>query len=191
MSKDNETLSQIGGLYLLYKFRWIILLAILLICMNNDISKEYQEHGYSGMFDDVKYDEWTGEMIDKNKINSYKYIQPTKYFTNSKGDHILVLYLEGQLEEYRKIQGQKAYINQENHDKVNHICDELFNKYFEIKYTIESSEGSSSLYRVHLKDFEIGGKKIADEDFGATSHLRHLLHKLFKDRYLKESEINK
>ena len=73
MSKNDDILSQIGGMYILYKLRWVILIGIIIFgvvifFVNGDLDNEYQQYGYNGFSDNIKYDEWTDEIIPKNKI---------------------------------------------------------------------------------------------------------------------------
>ena len=75
MSKNDDILSQIGGMYILYKLRWVILIGIIIFgvvifFVNGDLDNEYQQYGYNGFSDNIKYDEWTDEIIPKNKIET-------------------------------------------------------------------------------------------------------------------------
>ena len=75
MSKSNDILSSIGGIYILYKLRWVILVGIIvfgviIFSVKGDLDKEYQQYGYTGFSDKIEYDEWTHEIIPKNGIFS-------------------------------------------------------------------------------------------------------------------------
>ena len=46
MSKNNDILSQIGGMYILYKLRWVIIIGIIILTIivfsvKGDLDKEY------------------------------------------------------------------------------------------------------------------------------------------------------
>ena len=63
MSKNDDILSQIGGMYISYKLRWVILIGIIIFgvvifFVNGDLDNEYQQYGYNGFSDNIKYDEW-------------------------------------------------------------------------------------------------------------------------------------
>ena len=66
MSKSDDALSQIGGIYILYKLRWLILIGIIIfviiiLSVKGDLDNEYQQYGYTGFSDNIKYDEWTAK----------------------------------------------------------------------------------------------------------------------------------
>ena len=89
MSKGNDILSSIGGMYILYKLRWIIfigiiVLAIIVFSVKGDLDKEYQQYGYTGFSDNIKYDEWTDEVIPKDEIQTYN--NDNKWITKSNGE---------------------------------------------------------------------------------------------------------
>ena len=91
MGKGNNLINQIGNIFLVYKFRWIILIllifvAIMMYDITKDLNKERIEKGYTGFFDNVKYDEWTDEIIPKDEIHSYN--NDNKYIVNKKSEKI-------------------------------------------------------------------------------------------------------
>ena len=76
MSKKNDLLSTLTLGWFVSQFWWVILFVIIafviiLISETRDIGKEYQKYGYSGYWDNIKYDEWTGEIIPKAEIETY------------------------------------------------------------------------------------------------------------------------
>ena len=110
MSKGNNILSSIGGIYILYKLRWVILVGIILFGVitfsaKGDLDKEYQQYGYTGFSDNIKYDEWTNEIIPKNEIGTYN--NDNKYITKNNGDKVYFADIKEQLNEYEKLQGNK------------------------------------------------------------------------------------
>ena len=103
MSKNDDILSQIGGMYILYKLRWVILIGIIIFgvvifFVNGDLDNEYQQYGYNGFSDNIKYDEWTDEIIPKNKIETYN--NDNKYITKSNGDKVYFADIKQQLTAY-------------------------------------------------------------------------------------------
>ena len=61
MSKNNDFLSQIGEIFILYKLRWVILFGIIVLIaifliVSPQVDKEYQQYGYTGLSDNIKYD---------------------------------------------------------------------------------------------------------------------------------------
>ena len=53
-------------MYIVYKLRWIILIGIIILAViifpvKGELDSEYQQYGYTGFNDNIKYDEWTDE----------------------------------------------------------------------------------------------------------------------------------
>lgn len=137
MSKSNDILSLIGGIYILYKLRWVILIGIIVFgviafSVKGDLDKEYQQYGYTGFSDNIKYDEWTHEIIPKNEIETYN--NDNKYITKSSGEKVYFADIKKQLNAYEKLQANKIYISPEKVDQVRSICNKLFSDYFELEY---------------------------------------------------------
>ena len=89
MYKNNDFFSQLGEVWIIYKLRWlivigIIIFVILFFIIDHYMNKEYQQYGYTSWTENIKYDEWTGEIIPKAEINTHTSM--SKYITNSKGN---------------------------------------------------------------------------------------------------------
>lgn len=51
-----------------------------------NLDREYQQYGYTGFTDNIKYDEWTHKVIPKNEIGTYN--NNNKYITKSNGEKV-------------------------------------------------------------------------------------------------------
>ena len=83
MSKNNDVLSQLGSAWIIYKLRWLIIIGLIIFVaiffvINHDMNEEYQKYGYSSWTDNIKYDEWTGEIIPKSEKNTKKLLKIKK-----------------------------------------------------------------------------------------------------------------
>ncbi len=190
MSKNKSLFSDLGTAYIIYKLRWLIIIGIILFgsiffFMNRDIDNDYKKYGYTGMLDNIKYDEWTGEIIPKNEISTYT--SSNKYITNSKGNKITVAQLEDLIKQYGEIQGSYASFSDEKKDSLDSICNTLLREYLDLNYEIiPFGEKNSHNYR-----FQIRGEY---EDnyyswISSPSDLRGLVKEVFKDRYEKENNL--
>lgn len=192
MSKDNNILSQLGGAWIIYKLRWlivtgIILFVVIFFIIDHDMNKEYQKYGYSSWTENIKYDEWTGEIIPKDEINTYT--SNSKYITNSKGNIITVAQIEELVEKYGEIQGSYMSFNESKKDSLDNICNTLLREYLDLNYEIKPfGETNSHNYR-----FQIIGDYSENyySDFSTPSDLRSLTKEVFKDKYNKQKEMNK
>ncbi len=188
MSKSNDIFSQLGGAYIIYKLRWILIIVIVLFgviffAVNNDMDKEYQQYGYTGWSDNIKYDEWTDEIIPKAEINTYT--SDSKYITNSKGEKITVAQIEELVKQYGEIQGSYMSFNENKKDSLDNICNTLLREYLDLKYEIKPfGEANSHSYRFHIVgDYEDSYYS----DFSTPSDLRSLSKEIFKDKYKKQN----
>lgn len=132
MSKNKSTLSQLGEMDIVYKLRWFILIGIIIfvsiiIIVKTNMDNEYQKYGYTGFSDNIKYDEWTNEIIPKNEIQTYN--NDMKYITKSNGEKVYFADIKAQLNAYEKLQENYASINQENLEQVKNICDTIIISY--------------------------------------------------------------
>ena len=190
MSKSNDLFSQLGEAWIIYKLRWLIVIGIILfivifVVINHDMNKEYQQYGYSSWTDNIKYDEWTGEIIPKAEINTHTSM--SKYITNSKGNRITVIQIEELVKQYGEIQGSYASFNESKKDSLNNICNTLLREYLDLNYEIRPfGELSSHNYRFQIVgDYE----RNYYSDFSTPSDLRSLTKEVFKDKYEKENNI--
>ena len=165
---NKSFLEQIGEIFLLYKLRWIILIGIILVgiiifSLSKSMDKKYQQYGYSGFFDNIKYDEWTDEVIPKDKINSstIKY----KSITTQDGSIVSEKELEYYVEEYRKVQDSYGYLTEERKSQVESLINMLFGLMFKIDYSFEKTSTNTS-YTIHLKNFDANGIYYDDMKLG-------------------------
>ena len=191
MSKGNDILSSIGGIYILYKLRWIIfigiiVLAIIVFSVKGDLDKEYQQYGYTGFSDNIKYDEWTDEVIPKNEISTYN--NNSKYITKSNGEKVYFSDIKEQLNAYEKLQGNYAFIKEEKIEQVKNICDILFPNYFEIEYSIDKTSDGNS-YLIHLKNFIANGMYYEEYSIGSYSDMRSIIKYLVKGIYREQNNL--
>lgn len=190
MSKNTDVFSQLGEAWIIYKLRWLILIGIIIFVamffiINHDMDKEYQKYGYTSWTDNIKYDEWTGEIIPKSEIETYS--SNSKYITNSKGNRITVIQIEELVKQYGEIQGSYASFNESKKDSLDNICNTLLREYLDLNYEIRPfGELSSHNYR-----FQIVGDYESNyySDFSTPSDLRSLTKEVFKDKYEKENNI--
>lgn len=190
MSKNNDILSKLGSAWIIYKLRWLIVIGIILfivifVVINHDMNKEYQQYGYSSWTDNIKYDEWTGEIIPKAEINTHTSM--SKYITNSKGNEITVAQIEELVKQYGEIQGSYASFNESKKESLDSICNTLLREYLDLDYEIKPfGEASSHNYR-----FQIVGDYSENyySNFSTPSDLRSLSKEVFKDKYKKENSI--
>lgn len=190
MSKNNDIFSQLGEAWIIYKLRWLILIGIIIFVamffiINHDMDKEYQKYGYSSWTDNIKYDEWTGEIIPKAEINTYT--SDSKYITNSNGNKITVAQIEELVKQYGEIQGSYASFNESKKDSLDSICNTLLRDYLDLDYEIRPfGETNSHSYRFQIVgDYENNYYS----DFSTPSDLRGLSKEVFKDKYKKENNI--
>ena len=87
---------------------------MVIFFVNGDLDNEYQQYGYNGFSDNIKYDEWTDEIIPKNKIETYN--NDNKYITKSNGDKVYFADIKQQLTAYEELQGDYAFIKADNVD---------------------------------------------------------------------------
>ena len=183
MSKNDNLFGKIGNVFLIYKFRWLILIviiftAIMIWDITRDLNKEPIEKGYTGFFDNVKYDEWTGEIIPKDEIHSYN--NDNKYILNKKSEKIYFYQIKQDINRYEEIQGQHAFIKEKDKDMIDIICKRILNEYLDAEY--EWIGTSNSSYEIHIKNYDEYGAYI-----GATSDLRYFVTERVKAIYNEQN----
>ena len=97
MAKNEDVLSKIGGMYIIYILRWVILIGIIIIVVvifsvKGELDNEYQQYGYTGFSDKIHYDEFTDEVIPKGEIENYNNDNKYVFLITSKirGDNITI-----------------------------------------------------------------------------------------------------
>ena len=191
MSKNKDILSQIGGIYILYKLRWIILigiiiLTIIILSVKVDLDNEYQQYGYAGFNDNIEYDEWTDEVIPKDEISTYN--NDNKYITKSNGEKVYFADIKEQLNAYEELQDNYAFIKPENVEQAKSICDVLFLNYFELSYSIDKTSDGNS-YLIHLKDFTANGMHYDDYSIGPAYEMKNIIKYLVKGIYREQNGL--
>lgn len=191
MSKNKSTLSQLGEMDIVYKLRWFILIGIIIfvsiiIIVKTNMDNEYQKYGYTGFSDNIKYDEWTNEIIPKNEIQTYN--NDMKYITKSNGEKVYFADIKAQLNAYEKLQENYASINQENLEQVKNICDTIFSNYFEMQYTIEKNSSGTS-YIIYLRDFTANGKYYNSYRISAGYEMMRIIKYLVKGVYREQNGL--
>lgn len=192
MSNNKDLLSQIGEAFLLCKLRWVILAGIIFFVaiyfiVSPQVDKEYQQYGYTGLSDNIKYDEFTGEIIPKEQIATYD--NSDKFIINSKGNKITVAQIEELVKQYSEIQGSYASFNETKKDSLDNICNSLLREYLDLDYEIRPFGGENSHnYRFYIvRDYS----ENYYSDFSTPSDLRSLSKEVFKDKYCKQNGIDK
>lgn len=191
MSKSNDILSSIGGIYILYKLRWVILVGIIvfgviIFSVKGDLDKEYQQYGYTGFSDKIEYDEWTHEIIPKNEIGTYN--NDNKYITKSSGEKVYFADIKKQLNAYEKLQENYMFIKPKNIEQTKVICDVLFTSYFELPYSVDATSDGNS-YLIHLKDFKANGKYYDDYSIGPAFEMENIIKYLVKGIYREQNGL--
>ena len=191
MSKNNAILSQIGGMYIVYKLRWIILIGIIILAViifpvKGELDSEYQQYGYTGFNDNIKYDEWTDEIIPKDEIEIYN--NDNKYITKSNGEKVYFADIKEQLDAYEKLQDNYAFIKPENVEQAKSICNVLFLNYFELLYSIDKTS-DGNLYQIHLKDFTANGMHYDEYSIGPAYEMRNIIKYLVKGIYREQNGL--
>ncbi len=190
MSKNSNLFSDIGTAYIIYKLKWLIFIGVILfivifVVIDHNMNKEYQQYGYSSWTDNIKYDEFTGEIIPKDQIATYD--NSDKFITNSKGNKITVTQIEELVKQYEEIQGSYASFNESKKESLDNICNILLREYLDLDYEIKPfGEPNSHNYR-----FQIVGdySKNYYSDFSTPSDLRSLSKEVFKDKYENQNNI--
>lgn len=183
MSKDKSIFSEVTNIYILYKLRWVILVGIIFFVaiyfiVSSQVNKEYQQYGYTGISDNIKYDEFTGEIIPKNQITTYD--NSSKYIINSKGNKITFAQIQEQLDKYESIQGSYASFNSDKVNLLDDICNTLLREYLDLNYEIVPFGGTVNQFRFQIKgEYE----KSYYAWFSTSSDLKGLVKEVIKEKY--------
>lgn len=191
MGKNNDILDAIGEIYLLYKFKWIIVIGIIFFLAvffmtKPDLDKEYQEYGYFGWLDKIKYDEFTDEIIPKSEIETYN--NDSKYIIKSNGEKVYFSQIKAQRMAYEQVQGTYAFIAKKRVEQVRNICNILLTDYFELNYTIEKVKDLDS-YQIHIRDITINGIYHEDYEIGSISDMERFIKYLVKGIYREQNGL--
>ena len=189
MSNKKDSLSELGEMLFLYKFGGVILIGVILfgsilLIMNHDINKKYKEYGYSGMMDDIKYDEWTDEIIPKDQISTYN--NDNKYITNSKGEKVTLKQIKKYANKINGIQNKYAGFNKKDIEKIDVYCKVLLTDYLDVKYEIKNWGDLKDRYVLKIK-----GKYEKSYSLGilTSSELEGFIKEVVKDKYKEQNNL--
>lgn len=102
--------------------------------------------------DNIQYDNQTGEIIPKHKIETYS--NDDKYIVNLKGEKVSFKQIKDLLEQYRVVQENNAFVKEENLNELTSICNVLLKEYLDLDYkVIKSDNPNMNEYR-----FKVSGK---------------------------------
>lgn len=150
------------------------------------VDKEYQQYGYTGLSDNIKYDTWTGEIIPKQEISTYN--NDNKYITNAKGEQIRFSQMKKLIKEFGEIQGSYASFNGEKVESIDSICNIILREYLDLNYEIVNWGNSSNNYVLQIKgDYE----KSYYSEISNSSELEGLVKEVVKDKYRNQNNLDK
>lgn len=191
MLKNKNWLSKFSKFYIVYELRWIIIVCLIVIGIfafseSKRLDKKYQQYGYSGHMDNIQYDNWTGEIIPKYKIETYS--NDDKYIVNLKGEKVSFKQIKDLIEQYRIVQGNNAFVKEENLNELTSICDVLLKEYLDLDYkVIKSDNPNMNEYR-----FKVSGKYEDSyyNEFTSTSYLEGLVRTVVKELYRSQNNLD-
>lgn len=176
MLKNKNWLSKFSKFYIAYELRWIIIVCLIVIGFfafseSKRLDKKYQQYGYSDHMDNIQYDNWTGEIIPKDKIETYS--NDDKYIVNLKGEKVGFKQMKDLIEQYRVVQENNAFVKEENLNELTSICDVLLKEYLDLDYKVIKSDNSN----LNEYQFKMSGKYEDSyyNEFASTSYLEGLV----------------
>lgn len=188
---NNGILSKIGQAFILYKFSGMILFCIIVLLMiffivSPQVDKEYQKYGYTGLSDNIKYDDWTGEIVPKAEIETFN--NDNKYIINSKGEQIKFGQMKELIKQFSEIQGNYASVKADKVERIDKICNTLLRDYLELNYEIVKFGDSGKEYVIEIRgDYE----KSYYSTISSSASLRGLVKEVVKDKYRKQNNLDK
>jgi hypothetical protein len=185
-NKDWNFLSKIGALRIKWKvitMKLTILAIIAFIALLVGVyivpNAKYKQYGYTGANDNIVYDEYTGEIVPKNEIDTYD--NSKKYIVNSKGEKVTIKEIKAILAGYKSIQGDTKYISEENKDAIDGVCNTLFKKFLDVNYEIQ--QAGKYRYQIHI----IGKyEKYSRFNISTYSEVEDIVKIIVKDKYKPE-----
>jgi hypothetical protein len=182
-NKDWNFLSKIGALRIKWKvitMKFTIFAVIAFIALLIGVyivpNAKYKQYGYDGANDNIVYDEYTGEIVPKNEIETYD--NSKKYIVNSKGEKVTIKEIKAILAGYKSIQGDTKYISEENKDAIDGVCNTLFKKFLDVDYEIQ--QAGKYRYQIHI----IGKyEKYSRFNISAYSEVENIVKIIVKDKY--------
>ncbi|MCR5146393.1 MAG: hypothetical protein K6B70_03485 [Clostridia bacterium] len=185
-NKDWNFLSKIGALRIkghVIKTKITIVAILLFIALVVGIyivsNNEYRKYGYTGADDNIVHDEYTGEIVPKDQIDTYD--NSKKYIVNSKGEKVTIKEIKAILAGYKSIQGDTKYISEENKDDIDGVCNTLFKKFLDVNYEIQ--QAGKYRYQIHI----IGKyEKYSRFNISTYSEVEDIVKIIVKDKYKPE-----
>ena len=140
---------------------------------------KYKQYGYTGANDNIVHDEYTGEIVPKNEIETYD--NSKKYIVTSKGEKVTIKEIKAILAGYKSIQGDTKYISEENKDAIDGVCNTLFKKFLDVNYEIQ--QAGKYRYQIHI----IGKyEKYSRFNISTYSEVEDIVKIIIKDKYKPE-----
>ena len=136
--------------------------------------------------DNIQYDNWTGEIIPKYKIETYS--NDDKYIVNLKDEKVSFKQIKDLLEQYRVVQENNAFVKEENFNELTSICNVLLKEYLDLDYkVIKSDNPNMNEYR-----FKVSGKYEDSyyNEFTSTSYLEGLVRIVVKELYRGQNNLD-
>ena len=190
MGKNNHSFfSTLATGWFVLKYGWLILMIIIalggiLFVVVKDLDKEYKQYGYTGFWDNIKYDHWTGEIIPKTEIETYS--SDEKFITNAKGDKVTVYKIKELIAQFEEIVGDKTDFNEADVDKIEAICNVLLKEYLDLDYEITPASKNSTYYYIKLSEKQ---KDLEYHTISTTRELEETSKEVFKKTYRKENGL--
>lgn len=191
MLKNKNWLSKFSKFYIVYELRWIIIVCLIVIGIfafseSKRLDKKYQQYGYSGHMDNIQYDNWTGEIIPKYKIETYS--NDDKYIVNLKGEKVSFKQIKDLLEQYRVVQENNAFVKEENLNELTSICDVLLKEYLDLDYKVIKSDNPD----MNEYQFKVSGKYEDSyyNEFASISYLDGLVRTVVQERYRNQNNLD-
>lgn len=191
MLKNKIWSSKVSRFYIVYELRWIIIVCLIVIGIfafseSKRLDKKYQQYGYSGHMDNIKYDNWTGEIIPKYEIETYN--NDDKYIVNLKGEKVGFKQMKDLIEQYRVVQGSNAFVKEENLNELTSICDVLLKEYLNLDYKVIKFDNSD----MNEYQFKVSGKYEDSyyNEFASTSYLDGLVRTVVQEIYRSQNNLN-
>jgi len=186
---DHSFFSVLTTGWFVLKYGWLILMIIIalggiLFVVVKDLDKEYKQYGYTGFWDNIKYDHWTGEIIPKAEIETYS--SDEKFITNAKGEKVTVRQIKELIAQFEEIVGEKTFFSEADVAKIETICNLLFKEYLEVDYKIDSIGGKGISYYISLND---APKGIKYDSISTTTNLKDCSKEIFQKMYRKENGL--
>lgn len=151
---------------------------MIFLIVSPEVDKEYQKYGYTDYTDNIKYDTWTGEIIPKQKIDTFN--NDNKYITNSKEEKIYFSQMKELISKFGEIQGNYASFKKEKIEIIDNICNTLLKEYLDLNYEIINWGSSPDNYVLQIRgEYE----NSYYSEISNPAELEGLVKEVVKDKY--------